>query len=63
MVGRLQNSGKLPKQRMGQVENYSLLDGDARLSIFGKHMMVSRTTPAALQLAEEVLALKDQLSG
>jgi hypothetical protein len=48
MVGKLQKSGQLPKQRMGQVENYSLLEGDAHLAIFGKYMRVSTTTPAAL---------------
>jgi hypothetical protein len=48
---------------MGQVENYSLLVGDAQLVIFGKSMMVSKTTPAAQQLAAEVLALKDSLPG
>jgi hypothetical protein len=63
MIGRLQKSNQLPKLRMGQVENYSLLDGDAQLVIFSKSMMVSKTTPAARQLAAETLALKDQLPG
>jgi hypothetical protein len=48
---------------MGQVENYSLLEGDAQLAIFGKYMRVSTTTPAALQLARDVLALEDQVPG
>jgi hypothetical protein len=63
LVGRLQKSGQLPKQRMGQVENPSLLDGDAQLVIFGKTMTVSKTTAAARLLAAEALALKDQLPG
>jgi hypothetical protein len=70
MVGRLQTGRQVPKgtlllpvQRLGQVENYSLLDGDAQLAIFGKYMRVSVTTPAAIQLATDVLALKDQIPG
>lgn len=63
MVGKLQKSGQLPKQRMGQVENYALLNGDAELVIFGKSMTVSNTTPAALQLAREALALAGQIPG
>jgi hypothetical protein len=60
---RVPPSKLLPKQRAGQFENYSLGDGDAQLSIFNKYMRVSTTTPAARQLAQEVLALKDQLPG
>jgi hypothetical protein len=63
LVGDLQQSGVVPKLRMGQVENYSLLPGDAQLSIFGKSMMVSTTTPAARQLGADALALGPLLPG
>jgi len=48
---------------MGQVENPSLFEGEAQLVIFRKSILVSRTTPAARQLAAEAIALQDQLPG
>lgn len=61
LTGRLQKKEKAPKQRMGQVEVYSLLEGDAQLSIYGKKLRVSVSTQAALRMADEVLALERAL--
>jgi hypothetical protein len=52
-----------PKRRMERVEEYRLAPGDATLTIFGKSMSLTTTTPAASKLAADVLALNDQIPG
>ena len=47
---------KLPDQRLGQVENPVLLEGDAALHVYGMTVRVSQATPAAITLAEVVLS-------